>query len=122
MKNIFLTLLIFILFSCGNGAEIPNDLLPKEKLVQILIDVHVLESKIQNIRVKKDSSQLLYNTFEKEIFEKHGIERDVYDRSYRYYLEELNEMENIYKTVIDSLNLREKSVGKEEEEFEDEEQ
>ena len=89
--------------SCAKSDKKPENLLSKEKIVSILIDVHILESEIQTLRVSKDSSQLLFNTFERELFE-------VYKKSLEYYLEGVKEMEKIYEAVIDSLNYMEKSA------------
>lgn len=109
MKNIFLTILSLVVLSCGNSEDKPIDLLSKAKMVDILIDIHILESEIQTLRLSKDSSQLLFNTFEKGVFERHEVNKEVYKRSFEYYLEDVKEMERIYGVVIDSLNYREKS-------------
>ena len=110
MKNIFLVILILMATSCAKSDKKPENLLSKEKIVSILIDVHILESEIQTLRVSKDSSQLLFNTFERELFEKHQVDKEVYKKSFEYYLEGVKEMEKIYEAVIDSLNYMEKSA------------
>ena len=76
----------------------------------MLIDIHILESEIQNLRLKKDSSQLLYNSFEREVFKNNNVDKDVYLRSFEYYLDDVGAMEEIYDVVIDSLNYMEKSL------------
>ena len=96
--------------SCTKSDNKPENLLSKEKMVSILIDIHILESEIQTLRLSKDSSQLLFNTFERELFEKHQIPKEVYKKSFEYYLEGVKDMEKIYEVVIDSLNYREKSA------------
>ena len=110
MKNIFLVFTLIVVFSCGESENKPDKLLPKQKMVEMLIDIHILESEIQNLRLSKDSSQLLYNTFEREIFENSGVDKDLYRTSFAYYLEEVEDMEEIYEIVIDSLNFMEKSL------------
>lgn len=76
----------------------------------MLIDIHILESEIQNLRLKKDSSQLLFNSFEREVFKNNNVDKDVYLRSFEYYLNDVEAMEKIYDVVIDSLNYMEKSL------------
>lgn len=110
MKNIFLTILFLVALSCGNSKDKPENLLSKAKMVDILIDIHILESEIQSLRLSKDSSQLLFNTFERQVFNDHQVSKEVYKMSFEYYLEDVKEMERIYGVVIDSLNYREKSV------------
>ena len=110
MKNIFLVLILLTVLSCGESDNKPDDILPKEKMVEMLIDIHILESEIQNLRIKKDSSHLLYNSFEREIFKKNNVDQEVYRRSFEYYLNDVDGMEKIYDVVIDSLNYMEKSL------------
>lgn len=110
MKNIFLVLILLTVLSCGESDNKPDDILPKEKMVEMLIDIHILESEIQNLRIKKDSSHLLYNSFEREIFKKNNVDKEVYRRSFEYYLNDVDGMEEIYDVVIDSLNYMEKSL------------
>ena len=76
----------------------------------MLIDIHILESKIQNLRLKKDSSQLLFNSFEREVFKNNNVDKEVYLKSFEYYLNDVDAMEEIYEVVVDSLNFLEKSL------------
>ena len=65
----FLT--FFIIISC---SIFENDkFIPKEKLVNILIEMHVLEASIDNLNLSKDSSMIFFKMREKEIFEKFNI-------------------------------------------------
>ena len=76
----------------------------------MLIDIHILESEIQNLRIRKDSSQLIYNSLEREIFKNNNVDKGVYLKSFEYYLNDVEAMEKIYDVVIDSLNYMEKSL------------
>jgi ADP-glucose pyrophosphorylase len=110
VKNIFLVIILLTVFSCGESENKPDKLLPKGKMVEMLIDIHILESKIQNLRLKKDSSQLLFNSFEREVFKNNNVDKEVYLRSFEYYLNDVDAMEEIYEVVIDSLNFLEKAL------------
>lgn len=110
MKNIFLVIILLTVLSCGESENKPEKLLPKAKMVEMLIDIHILESEMQNLRLKKDSSQLLYNSFERDIFKNNNVDKEAYLRSFEYYLDDVDAMEEIYNVVIDSLNFMEKSL------------
>ena len=86
-------------------------MLSDEEMVKMLIEIHLLESNISLLRVNQDSSQVLYNSFEKILFEEKGVDYDQYLKTYKYYLEDVSHMERIYEIVVDSLNLREKSFS-----------
>ena len=106
MKKFLIFSLTFLLSACG-GDEIapPNNLVSKEQMVSFLIDLHLAEAKINTLAVPYDSSKLLYKHYEKYLFEKYGIEDSAYYESFKYYLHNLQAMDEIYGAVVDSLNV-----------------
>lgn len=109
MRYKILVLLTFVLLGCEKkNKEIPG-LLSKEKMINILIDIHILESKIELLFIPKDSGILIFNTFEREIFEEYQVSKEGYIKSYQYYLENMSGMSEIYTAVVDSLNFMQKS-------------
>lgn len=106
-----LVLLTFALISCKADEKKLPDLLSEEQMVSILIDVHVLEGKIDKLSIKRDSASLIFNTFEREIFKEHNVSKEKYIESYEYYLEDVASMNDIYEIVVDSLNFMQKSYG-----------
>jgi len=72
----------------------------------ILIDIHLAEGKIKEMRLEKDSANLAYTYYEKEILKKHAVEPDVYEKSFKYHLGNITSMDEIYSIVVDSLNVR----------------
>lgn len=100
-----LVLLTFTLLACKSNSEKPENLLSKAQMVELLIDIHILEGKLDKLRIQRDSSTVLYNTFEREILKAHNIDKALYKSSYQYYLEEVNSMDEIYTAVVDSLNF-----------------
>lgn len=105
MRYKILVLLTFVLFGCASKQDKHHDFLSKEQMVSLLIDIHILEGKINRLNVKRDSTTLIFNTLEREIFKTHKIDFDLYERSYKYYLEDVKSMDEIYMAVVDSLSL-----------------
>ena len=89
----------------------PKDLLSEEKMVNILIDIHLTEGIASSLPVTYDSSQVLYSLLEKEVFVKHQVEDSVFTRSMIHYLQDPAIMDRIYAGVVDSLVVRESSGG-----------
>lgn len=82
-------------------------------MVKVMIEIHVLESKINNVLIEPyDSTQAVYEHYEKLMFEDMGITQDQYERSFNYYVDNPNEFEKIYNAVVDSLMEREKRFKK----------
>jgi hypothetical protein len=108
VKKIFLVLILFSFLACNRKDVTPEGILPKEKMVSIFIDMHIVESQISSLNLKRDSSRLLFKHYEQKVLEKHNVNDSLYQESYNYYLYNVNDMEKIYDAVIDSLSLRER--------------
>jgi hypothetical protein len=104
---------IFLLLSaCVEPEKPPANLLTKEQMIAILTDIHIAESKVNMMNLRSyDSMQVLYRKLESDIYKKHRVDTAVYNVSYRYYLENMQLMDEIYAALVDSLSLRE-SLGK----------
>ena len=61
----FCILTIFITISCSRVVE--RDVIKKEEMVNILIDMHLMEESIDLLRLESDTAKALFNTKEKEI-------------------------------------------------------
>jgi hypothetical protein len=72
-------------------------------MIAILTDIHLLEGKLKQISISPDSSAILYNAFEKQIFDRHGVTEAKYIESYSWYFNNLRAFEVVYGTVVDSL-------------------
>ncbi|WP_317046698.1 DUF4296 domain-containing protein [Algoriphagus yeomjeoni] len=85
--------------------------MPEDKMVEVLIDIHLTEGLTSAMPVAYDSSKVLYNLLEKDVFIKHQVSDSVFTQSMLYYLRDPSEMERIYSRVVDSLMVRESSGG-----------
>jgi len=92
---------------CSSKSK-PQGLIPEDKMVEILIDIHLTEGFVQSLPIPYDSSKRLYPILEKEIFEKHAVPDSVYISSLQYYLKDAIFMERVYARTIDSLSVMEK--------------
>ncbi|MTI32708.1 DUF4296 domain-containing protein [Xanthovirga aplysinae] len=114
MKKFFLILSLGLAFSCDTKKSVPlspkpDSLLSEEQMISFLVDVQILEGKIKALNLKRDSAEVLFTYYEKELYKEHGFSDSVYLKSYRYYLENTEEMADIYQAVYDSLELRNKA-------------
>lgn len=107
LRNIFLTALV-IVCACAD-QEIPQDLINQDEMVKVMIEIHLLEAKINNTPVDPaDSTQAVYDHYEKLLFQDLGITQEQYERSFNYYVDNPNQFEKIYTAVVDTLMEREK--------------
>ncbi|GAB2874565.1 DUF4296 domain-containing protein [Hymenobacter ruber] len=88
-------------------APLPADLVPREKMAQMLADLHQLEAQIESSRLSPDSSRALFLAQQKNMLWKHEVSDSTFQRSYRYYGIHNKDLNEIYAGVIDTLNKRE---------------
>lgn len=69
----------------------------------------MLESKVKNLSIRPtDSAKVVYDHYENLLFADFNITQDQYERSFNYYVENLNEFKDVYGAVVDTLMQREK--------------
>jgi hypothetical protein len=107
VKKLFLIFLISTALACSSKVEKPEKFIPREKMISLLIDMHLSEGKAFALAVDQDSSKVLAVLFGHQALQKHGYDEPTFIANYEYYLQELDQMSYIYRAVVDSLSLRE---------------
>ena len=108
MKKKFCLMVSCILFGCIGEVKIPDDVMSKNEMISFLIDVHILEAKMGQLSLNRDSAYEVFSHFESEIFEQHGVDDSLYNKSLEFYYMNPEIMEEIYAAVLDSLSLYER--------------
>jgi hypothetical protein len=107
-KKIILVLAIGALYACSQDAP-PKGLLSQDKIVEVLVDIHMAEGLASSLPIPFDSSRKIYPILEEEVFLKHNLPDSVFMESFQYYLRDAKVMEEIYSRTIDSLTIKEKT-------------
>ena len=106
-RSIFL--LLFVLFSCIRKEHIPSDVLNQRKMVGIMTELHIAESKVNTYGIRsQDTAKAVFMYYEDSIFKRYKINKKQYLRSYDYYMRRPELAEELYKAVSDSLASRKK--------------
>jgi hypothetical protein len=113
MRYRFLTIGVIILSACSLEMkpdyllEKPNDLIPKEKMVSIIMEAQLKESMALSLNLQYDSARALFKSYyEPQIFEKYQVAETTFIKSYQYYLSDPSLIQEIYEAVVDSLSIR----------------
>ena len=91
--------------SCGQDKEqttIPPNILPKDKMVQVITEVHIAEARV-HIKTLPDSTSTEAIGFQK-IFEKESITRQQYEESLSFYIDHPVLLDSIYVQVLNELS------------------
>lgn len=92
------SLLYFLLLIFLSGCTLrPWGVLSQEKMVAVLLDVHIVEATIKTLdsNSKRIEKQEYYNT----MFAKHGITKEQFDHSLEWYSRHPNRLVTIYDEV-----------------------
>jgi hypothetical protein len=82
----------------------PANLIPEDKMVQVLTDIHLAEAKATKLGiVSNDSTTLIYRQLERQLYKKYGVDTATYNRSYTYYASNPERFAEIYKRVVSGL-------------------
>jgi hypothetical protein len=103
-KTRLLTLMLFLTLSSVQQFASPTlEVLPKDQMVAILVDLELAKAMV---RYYSDEETIVYQWFEKNsllIYQVHEINPVLFQRSYHYYLAHPEEMKGIYETVLARL-------------------
>ena len=112
MRHLFLLLIILGFVSCSNRNEtlvegIPQDsILPKEQMILMLADLHIIEAAMQLERNKgkdpREISKIWFSTF----FSRNKVSEKRFNASVEYYKQDEGEFIKLYEEVIVELEKR----------------
>lgn len=106
-KHLILIILSIVIASCKNANEPPKDLIPKEEMALIVADLTLLEATYNTKLIRVENKKELMLKYSKEIFDKHQVTEERFDRSYDYYINNSEEFELVLELVFEELNKME---------------
>lgn len=71
-------------------------------------DLYLLESKVKDLKLTKDSAKVIYDYYERKLYEKYQMNDSIYRLSFQYYLDDIDQLNDIYGIIADSLSLEER--------------
>jgi hypothetical protein len=129
VKKVFLVLIVVAFSFCSKKkVENPKGLYTIEQIAVFLKDLYIVQEQVKNLDLSDDSTKVIFAHYEKELYDKHGLEDSLYRESFKYYMDDVKGLAKVYEIIADSLSLEEQllnsrpeSIIKAQEEDEDEE-
>ncbi|GEP95968.1 DUF4296 domain-containing protein [Chitinophaga cymbidii] len=114
MKRKTAAVLLFgLLFACGQADRVPGDVLPKEKMRDILLDMNFADvygrEQMDTVRIADSIREQNVKRYYVQILQIHGVTREEFMRSYRFYEGHPDRLEEVYKAMQEVL-ARKKAV------------
>ncbi len=117
LKRLSIYLFLILSVSACHDMEKPkkpDNLIPKDKMVDILIDAKLISSASSVNRKIMEDRGVKLNQY---VFEKHNIDSLQFVLSNEYYAFYIKDYQEIYDKIKDSLKVLKEKFKKEEEEF-----
>ena len=107
MKKLILIGLLGFMIACNHTVEKPNNLIPKDKMTDILYDLSLLEA-IKSQNVNGGISNKNANTF---IYKKYKIDSLQLVRSNKYYASDIESYKKMFQEVKRRLEEATRKTG-----------
>lgn len=99
-------LMVCLLVGCANAPVLPDDVLPRDTFVEVLVDVQIIEAVFNQNVIRTDDPRLRIARYYAETFKKHGISDDQFTRTYTWYHTQPELMMAVYDDVMARLAQR----------------
>ena len=109
-KNIFSALLaLWALTACvDKSVQVPEGYIPKEKMVDIMVDIHLVEGARSGTLLLGDTNKL--PDYYARIYEKYGLTEAEFKTNFDWYTQHPQELKAVYEEVIVELSKLEEEI------------
>ena len=112
---IFILLFSISVYSCSTKNDtIPDDIIPRQEMIAVLIDVQEIEAKIQTQNLgMNDSTKNIALNYYNDLFKRHHIKSSDFKKSFSYYVNHLDLLNKMYEEVITGISKKQaETAGK----------
>ena len=109
MKRFAIPIILFLAGCSGNetgASETPGNIIEKEDLIPLIVDIQVLQEHYHNVFVRPDVYRDALDSASTHVFEDHGVTKEDYDRSLNYYANQTDTIYSIFEAALDTVNFR----------------
>lgn len=103
---ILVSAIILLMTGCGDKHQIPEGVIPREEMIDIIVDAWIMESGIHTMIKEYERLDSASVTLYAEFFETHHISKEQFVQSIEYYTNEEKASENFIKECVQRLEER----------------
>ena len=112
MKRFIPALIIFLAACKQELPSVPSDVIPMQKIEAILADMHIADAVAETKAQMGMNEKLLTEEYHEQIFKNHGVTREEFLKSYKFYEANPKLLNKMYDDILDQMSKREEGVGK----------
>ena len=109
-KNLFSLALLF-LTACNHEPK-PDNLIDQDQFTSLLVDMHLADGYLSTKSQVPDTLAFRGNGLYAAVFKRHQVDSAAFRKSYQYYAVHLEQMGEIYTTVLKTLTAKNDSITK----------
>jgi hypothetical protein len=98
---------ICLLFAAGCKTENQNPPIEEIKFQKILIDIHLLQARMENYKSLNDTFFYATGKGYEEVYKKHHITQEQFKETFEYYLNNPKQMDKMYEKITEELSEQE---------------
>jgi hypothetical protein len=106
MRKIFIIIASLIVIGCHSGTQKPKDLIPKNKLINILVDIHIHDAVISDLMRKDLLIKQAIPEYYEQVLSEYQVTKEQLEATMDYYSTKKEKLNMIYEQVVDSLEGR----------------
>jgi len=111
-KYIILFFSVTLILSACKQDETPPNIIKRDKMVNLLTDLHILDGNMYNIAQVPDSIQKYGTNGYLALFKRYHTDSAQFRRSYKYYTTQPFEFQAMYDQILDNLTRKTDSLRK----------
>lgn len=112
MQRITLIFACLLFFSCSNikTVKIPDTVLSKQKMAQVMVDIHLLEGSMSLNGTNADKITPENPSPNFDVLKKNNISKKQYDESFDFYSQHPALLNEVYDLVLNDLSKMQAEV------------
>lgn len=97
---------LVLAMACSDGDRSPDDLLPRERFVQVLSGSLLIEARVnQELMLDKRADGPVEQYYD-SLFAEQGVSAEAFERTYEHYMQDPKALKGIYEEVLLDLQQR----------------
>lgn len=112
MQKFTLIIACLLFFACSGKKtlNIPENILPKEKMAEVMIDIHLLEATMNLNSTSADKLNPANPSPNFDVLKKNNISKIQFDESFDFYSQHPELLIEVYQTVLNDLSKMQAEV------------
>lgn len=100
----FLLFCIGVLSQCSPKQELPEGVLPREKMIAVLLDFQLAEAAVAEMRNEQGDVEYYTQLYYQSVLQIHNITPEQFRLSVAWYKDHMEDMEKVYEEVLTRLS------------------